>query len=47
VAGEPRALEIGGVTEPGQGLGQGGFVTERAPRLRLGPGNRHLQIIRA
>ena len=47
VAGEPRALQIGGVTEPGQGLVQGGFVTEHAPRLRLGPGNRRLQIIRA
>ena len=47
VASEPGALEIGGVTEPGQGLVQGSFVTEHAPRLRLGPGNRRLQIIRA
>jgi hypothetical protein len=39
-AAAPWTLEVGGVAEPGEGLVEGGFVAEHAPRRRLGVDNR-------
>jgi hypothetical protein len=47
VAGEPRALQVGGVPEPGQGLLKGRLVTERATGPGLGADHGCPQVIRA
>jgi hypothetical protein len=47
VAGEPRALQVRGVPEPGEGLLESGLVAELAPRRRLGVDHGRPQVIRA
>jgi hypothetical protein len=47
VAGEPRALQVGGVPEPGQGLFEGRIVAEGAPGRGLGVSHRCPRVIRA
>jgi hypothetical protein len=47
VAGEPRALQIGGIPEPGQGIVEGRLVAERAPRCGLGVDRGRPQVVRA
>jgi hypothetical protein len=47
VTGEPRALQVGGVPEPGQRIVKSRIVAERAPRSGLGIGHGGLQVIRA